>query len=90
MFTVDESGDVPKIIYIGNKEQEAAPGKHAKHGMGAWTNTATSYVQPQVSDSHVMEEQPPEGFAGWSKKKIAQWQARMCVRRSRIKKAVAK
>ncbi len=90
MFTVDETGDVPKIIYIGNKEQEAAPGKRAKRGTGAWTNTATSYVQPQVSDSCVMEEQPPEGFAGWSKKKILQWQARMRARKCRIKKAAAK
>ena len=90
MFTVDETGDVPKIIYIGNKEQEAAPGKHAKRGTGARMNTATSYMQPQVSDSRIMEEQPPEGFAGWSKQKITQWQARMHARRSRIKKAAAK
>ncbi len=69
---VDETGDVPKIIYIGNKDKEAAPGKHGKRGAGAQTDTIASYVRPQVSDSHVMEEQPPEGFAGWSKQKISQ------------------
>ncbi len=87
---MDESGDVPKIIYIGNKDHRAAPDKHAKRGTGAWTDTSASYVRPQVSDSHVMEEQPPEGFAGWSKQKITQWQARMCARKARIKKAAAK
>ena len=81
MFTIDESGDVPKIIYIGNKEQEVAPGKRAKRGTGARTDTATSYMQPQVSDSCIMEEQPPEGFAGWSKHKIMQWQAWMRTRK---------
>ncbi len=90
MFTIDESGDVPKIIYIGNKEQGVAPGKRAKRGTGAWMDMATSYMQPQVSDSRVMEEQPPEGFAGWSKQKITQWQARMRARKCRIKKAAAK
>ena len=90
MFTIDESGDVPKIIYIGNKEQAAAPGKRAKRGTGAQMNTVTSYVQPQVSDSRVMEEQPPEGFTGWSKQKITQWQAQMRARRNQIKKAAAK
>ncbi len=90
MFTVDESGDVPKIIYIGNKDQGAAPDKRAKRGMGARTDTSASYVRPQVSNSCVMEEQPPEGFAGWSKQKITQWQARMHARKARIKKAAAK
>ncbi len=90
MFTVDESGNVPNIIYIGNKEQGAAPGKRAKRVTGAWTDMATSYVRPQVSDSCIMEEQPPKGFAGWSKQKITQWQAWMRARKCRIKKAAVK
>ncbi len=74
---MDETGDVPKIICISNKVKEAAPAKRGKCGTGAQTDTAASYVQPQVSDSRVMEEQPPKGFAAWSKQKISQWQAWM-------------
>ncbi len=80
MFNVDESEPVLKMIYLGTKENPALPVGQRQprvHGTGAHTDTLSSYVAPQVSDSRVMDDTPPAGFAGWTKLQILKWQAKM-------------
>ena len=93
MFNVDESKPVPKVIYLGTKENLALPAGQRQpraRGTGARTDTSSSYVAPQVSDSRVLDDALPAGFAGWTKLQILKWQAKMRQRWSRIKKAAAK